>query len=570
MLLELRVRDLGVVEDVTVPFARGMTALTGETGAGKTLLVEALAAVVGGRIGASAVRSGAQEAVIEARFEGSPEAMDGGEPERSIDEAEGARRGEETAETVLARSLPREGRTRCWIDGRMSTVAALAEVGAAYVDIHGQHEQQSLLRPAGQRRALDAFGRLNDRPVQEGRRRLRAIEREIAELGGSPSERAQQLDLLQFQVEEITNAAIQGPDEDERLRGEEEVLANLEAHREALREALALLGGGHLPDEGAEGTGAVERVGEAAAALGNRDRFSAWRSRLDGVVAELDDLATDLRTALESWDLNPARLAEVQARRKVLADLRRKHGGDLGDVLAFATAAEQRMAELRDVEDRLEALAARRDQEENELRRQERELREARASAAARLASSVDQRLHGLAMPGASLRVEVAMEAAGDDVRFQLAANPGEPPKPLSQVASGGELARCTLALRLLTPGGPPTVLFDEVDAGVGGEAALALAAALRELGETRQVLVVTHLPQVAAFADHHVVVAKSLSEGRTVTECSPVSGADRVVELARMLSGHPESATARAHATELLDLGRRSTPSTSAGSLRR
>ncbi len=570
MLLELRVRDLGVVEDVTVEFAPGMTALTGETGAGKTLLVEALAAVVGGRAGGSAVRSGAPEAMIEARFERYADGPDGGSIRGSTDPAGCPPMVEAPVETVLARSLPREGRTRCWVDGRMSTVAALAEEGAAYVDIHGQHEQQSLLRPAGQRRALDAFGKLDDRPVQEGRRRVRAIEREIALVGGTPSERVQQLDLLRFQVEEITSAAIEGPDEDERLRGEEEVLANLEAHREALREALAQLGGGHLPDEGAEGTGALERIGKAASALGDRDGFSAWRVRLDGVVAELDDVATDLRTALETWDRDPRRLEEVQARRRVLADLRRKHGGDLGDVLAFAASAEQRIAELSDAEGRLEALANRRDEEEAELRRQERELREARSSAALRLADAVEQHLRALAMPGASLRVEVSEEAAGDDVRFLLAANPGEPPKPLSQVASGGELARCTLALSLLTPGGPPTVLFDEVDAGVGGEAALALAAALRELGETRQVLVVTHLPQVAAFADHHVVVAKSLREGRTVTECFPVSGAERVVELARMLSGHPESATARAHATELLDLGRRSTPSTSPGSARR
>jgi len=563
VLLELRVRDLGVVEDVTVEFAPGMTALTGETGAGKTLLVEALAAVVGGRAGGSAVRAGASEALIEARFERDADGPDEGPPPGPVDDAGCGALIQAPVETVLARALPREGRTRCWIDGRMSTVAALAEDGAAYVDIHGQHEQQSLLRPAGQRRALDAFGKLDDRPVQEGRRRVRAIEREIALVGGTPSERAQQLDLLRFQVEEITGAAIEGPDEDERLRGEEEVLANLEAHQEALRDALALLGGGHLPDDGAEGTGAVERVGQAASALGDRDGFTPWRARLEGVVAELDDLATDLRTALESWDRDPRRLEEVQARRRVLADLRRKHGGDLGDVLAFASSAEQRIAELSDTEGRLQALADRRDEEEEELRRQERALREARSNTATRLAGAVDQHLHALAMPGASLRVEVSDEAAGDDVRFLLAANPGEPPKPLSQVASGGELARCTLALSLLTPGGPPTVLFDEVDAGVGGEAALALAAALRELGETRQVLVVTHLPQVAAFADHHVVVAKSLREGRTVTECFPVSGAERVVELARMLSGHPESATARAHATELLDLGRRSRAST-------
>ena len=208
MLLELRVRDLGVVEDVTVEFAPGMTALTGETGAGKTLLVEALAAVVGGRAGGSAVRSGAPEAMIEARFERYADGPDGGSIRGSTDRpvpADGRGAGRDGVGPIAA-----EGRTRCWVDGRMSTVAALAEEGAAYVDIHGQHEQQSLLRPAGQRRALDAFGKLDDRPVQEGRRRVRAIDREIALVGGTPSERVQQLDLLRFQVEEITSRGDRG------------------------------------------------------------------------------------------------------------------------------------------------------------------------------------------------------------------------------------------------------------------------------------------------------------------------------------------------------------------------
>ena len=274
----------------------------------------------------------------------------------------------------------------------------------------------------------------------------------------------------------------------------------------------------------------MERIGKAASALGDRDGFSAWRVRLDGVVAELDDVATDLRTALETWDRDPRRLEEVQARRRVLADLRRKHGGDLGDVLAFAASAEQRIAELSDAEGRLEALADRRDEEEAELRRQERELREARSSAALRLADAVGQHLRALAMPGASLRVEVSEEAAGDDVRFLLAANPGEPvPSRWPRWRRGASWPGRMLALRLVTPGGPPTMVFDEVDAGVGGEAALALAAGPPGgRRDERQVLVVTHLAQVAAVADHQVVVAKSLREGRTVTECFPVSDAER------------------------------------------
>lgn len=548
MLVELRVRDLGVVEDVTIPFAAGMTALTGETGAGKTLLVEALAAVVGGRVSPGAVRAGASAAEVEARFA----TTDTADPQDH--------------EVILARSVPVQGRTRCWVDGRMATLGALSEQGAALVELHGQHEHHSLLSPSGQRRALDEFGSLAAGAVQQARRRVRALDQEMAALGGSPEERARQVDLLGFEVAEIQAVGIEDEEEDDRLRAEEDQLADLAAHQDAVHRALALLGGGHGPASiGADGDGALDQVAAAAQALAGRDAFGTWRGRLEGVASELDDIGADLRAVLERWEDDPARLEEIQRRRRDLADLRRKYGGHLAAVLEHVAQAEQRLGELQGLESRLGELAKAREQEVAALQGAEATLRRARQEAATALGASVDRRLHTLAMPGAALSVAVGDVGAGEEVVFLLAANPGEPPKPLSQVASGGELARTTLALRLLTSGGPDTLVFDEVDAGVGGEAAVALATALGELAIRHQVLVVTHLPQVAAFADHHVVVRKVVNQGRTTTQAAVVEGEERIVEISRMLSGHPHSATARAHAAELLAKGARGSASTRA-----
>jgi DNA repair protein RecN (Recombination protein N) len=536
VLSELSVRDLGVIEDLTIAFGPGMTALTGETGAGKTLVVEALGLALGARATAGLVRAGADEAFVEARF--------------TTEEPDGA------TEVVLARALPAGGRSKAWIDGRPVPLGALGDAAKTLIDIHGQHDQQSLLSSRAQRRALDAFAGSDTRELRGARARLSDLEERIAALGGDPAQRSRELDMLRYQVAEIDQAHLDDPDEEAALSAEEDRLADLGAHREAAQQALQALDAG--PDDGAIGL-----LGAAVGAFGGRSAFGPWEARLRASGAELADVASDLRAAAETWEDDPAALAEVQARRRLLGDLRRKYGSSIADVMAFGDQARRRYSDLSGSTEEMAALEAERDEARRALREAEIRLGDRRRRAAPDLAEAAGARLATLAMQEARFAVEVHPEGLGEPVVFLLGANPGEPPQPMAQVASGGELARAMLALRLVTATGPPTMVFDEVDAGVGGAAALALGGALAEVAVGKQVLVVTHLAQVAAFADRQLAVRKVVRDHRTVTEIEALGHDERLTELSRMLSGHAESDKARAHAAELLAGARRSIEST-------
>jgi DNA repair protein RecN (Recombination protein N) len=526
VLSELRVRQLGVIEDLTIQFGPGMTALTGETGAGKTLLVEALELVLGQRAEPGLVRSGESEALVEARF---------------FDDA--------GVETVLARSVPTTGRSRAWVNGRMASLGALTEVAADLCDIHGQGDHQALLHTGPQRRALDDFGGIDAGPVDNLRHRLGSLARRLAELGGDEHERARDLDVLAHQIQEIEQAALEDLGEDERLIAEEDRLSDLAAHREHAAMALRSL------DSDGAGTGALDLLGSATAALDGRSALAGLDSRIRAVQAEVSDIASELRIVVETWDDDPGRLDAVQARRRQLADLYRKYGGDRAAALAFASAARDRLVRLDRAQEDALALEQERRSVQTELEIAEEALLDARSATAPILASAIETRLGDLAMEGSRFEIEVEPSGAGEAVTFFLGANAGESMRPLARAASGGELARTMLALRLVAPGGPQTMVFDEVDAGVGGTAALALARSLREVAERCQVLVVTHLAQVAAFASNQVSVRKIEGGGRVLTAAEAVTGADRVVEISRMLSGQPDSKRAQAHAQELLDL---------------
>jgi DNA repair protein RecN (Recombination protein N) len=536
MLTDLRVRDLGVIEDLSLTFGPGMTALTGETGAGKTLVVEALQLLLGARANPGIVRAGAAEALVEARF---------------VIDAEGEGEAEEQ-EVILVRSVPAEGRSKAWVDGRMAPVGALGEAAAGLAEIHGQHEHRALVTPGAQRNVLDAFAGTDLSVVRALHTELRALEGSLAALGGDEQQRAREADVLRYQVHEIQVARLEDPDEEAGLRAEEDRLADAGAYREAALGAAEL-----LDPAGGEG-GAAEPLGEAVASLGGRDAFEDYRARVAAAAVELADVARALRDEAEGWEDDPARLAEVQERRRLLSELRRKYGEDLGAVMAYATEAAARLGVLEDAEGEAARLTARQQELSKELGEAEAAVRAVRASAAGEFGHRVEEHLADLAMPGARLEVRLSPEGAGEPVELWLGANVGEPLQPLARAASGGELARAMLAIRLIGSGGPETMVFDEVDAGVGGAAALALGEALHEVAADRQVLVVTHLAQVASRADAQISVVKQESRGRTVTVASAVAGEERVTELSRMLSGHPGSDAARAHARELLGVGGR------------
>ncbi|MFK8023513.1 MAG: DNA repair protein RecN [Ilumatobacter sp.] len=529
MLSELHIENLGVIEHLDLVLGPGLTALTGETGAGKTMLVEAIELLVGGRADASIVRHGADEARVEGRFV----APDG-------------------AEHVLGRVIPSGGRSRAYVDGRPSTVASLSEIAGKMVDLHGQHAHQSLLSVSTQRAALDRHGDVDLSPLREARARLTEIDAALAALGGDERLRAREIDLLRFQVDELDAAGITDPDEDQLLDDEETVLADAAAHREAGLIVAESLGG----EEGAR-----DAVSAALAAIDARRPFQDVATRLHEVLAELDDLAAITRDLTDGIDESPRRLDDVRERRQLLADLRRKYGDDLEAVMAYHAETEERLRELESYEERAGALDGERSKALEMERLAAKAVGEARREASTPLAEAVQERLRELAMPHAAVAVEVGEHPGdhpGDRVRFLLAANPGAPLLPLNRVASGGELARSMLALRLVLANAGrdqsavETLVFAEVDAGIGGEAAQAVGDALSGLARHHQVLVVTHLAQVAAAADAQVHVSKTVRNGATFASATLLEADRRTEEVARMLSGSA-SEQAIAHARELL-----------------
>jgi DNA repair protein RecN (Recombination protein N) len=538
VLVELAVRDLGVIAELRLLLGGGMTVVTGETGAGKTMVVDAIELLVGGRADPMLVRTGAEEAWVEGRFvrgEGANEAADAPD------------------EVVVARAIPRSGRSRAYIDGRLATVSELAHLGALLVDLHGQHAHQSLLHSSAQRDALDRFGDIDLAPLRAARVAVHDLVDQLAGMGGDERSRARELDLVRYQVEEIDAAAITGPDEDDELEAEEDVLADAAAHREAAAAAVAALSGDG-DDATTDGVAsAAGAVGAAVGAVAGRRPFAPAEERLRALAAEVVDVAAELRAGGEAIDQDPERLERVRERRHLLRELRRKYGESLADVIAEGDRLQARLAELEDHDRR----AAELDGELARAREVEAaaaaDVAAARRAAAPELAARIQENLVDLAMPKAVVAIEVGGHDPGDDVEVQLAANPGTAPLPLAKVASGGELARTMLALRLVLTDAPPSLVFDEVDAGIGGRAALAVGRALARLGHEHQVLVVTHLPQVAAYADAQVSVAKQSDEVATVSHANLLDDGERVIELSRMLSGQPDSDAARVHAAELL-----------------
>jgi DNA repair protein RecN (Recombination protein N) len=551
LLEELRVRDLGVIDDVTVTFRPGMTALTGETGAGKTLLIEALSLLLGGRADPTMVRAGSEDATVEARFGPGPgsdesESRAATQGTLAVDESDHLDDLDGDGEVILSRTVVAGGRSKAWINGRMAPVTTLTTTGSALVELHGQHQHRSLVHSAAQRQALDEYGQIDLADLLQARARLRALTDESESLGGEVEQRAREMDVLRYQIDEIESARIEDDGEDSRLELEEDRLAEAASHREAAAAALDALA------EATVGSG-LDRLAEASGALAGRPPLSALETRVRSAMAELADVVSELRTVVETWEDDPEQLEQIRSRRQRLHELERKYGSTLGEVVAFAAGARQQLQAIEVREERARELDAEMAVAKEQLAVAETRVAAARRQAAPSLAAEIQSTLQTLAMASARFEVSVDGEGPADQVSFLLGANPGEPLLPLAKVASGGELARTMLAVRLALTGAPGVLVFDEVDAGVGGSAATAVGAALAALGRRSQVLVVTHLAQVAAQADHQLAVLKTEQDGRTVSRVAELDPEARVVELSRMLSGSPDSETARTHARELL-----------------
>ncbi|KAA6222689.1 DNA repair protein RecN [Streptomyces albofaciens JCM 4342] len=571
----MRIRSLGVIDDAVVELSPGFTAVTGETGAGKTMVVTSLGLLLGGRADPALVRIGAKSAVVEGRIAVGPAA-----PAAVRAEEAGAELDDGTL--LISRTVSAEGRSRAHVGGRSVPVGLLGELADDLVAVHGQTDQQGLLRPARQRQALDRYaGDAVSVPLAEyttAYRRLRAVAAELDELTTRARERAQEADLLRFGLEEIAAADPQ-PDEDTELAAEAERLGHAEALASAAAAAHAALAGNPEDLEAVDATTLVAGAHRALDAVRSHDpALSALTERLGEIGILMADVAGELASYADGLDADPLRLAAVEERRATLTHLTRKYGEDVAAVLAWAEEGAARLAELDGDDDRIGELTAERDELRAELGRLAQALTDAREASAKRFADAVTAELAELAMPHARVSVRITQTETGEDdgievggrtvafgptgadeVELLLAPHPGTPPRPIAKGASGGELSRVMLAVEVVFAGSDPvpTYLFDEVDAGVGGKAAVEVGRRLARLARSAQVVVVTHLPQVAAFADRQLLVEKTHDGSVTRSGVTVLEGEERVRELSRMLAGQEDSETARAHAEELLETAR-------------
>ena len=563
MIEEMRLRDLGVIADATLPIGRGFTAITGETGAGKTMVVTGLGLLLGQRADSGAVRSGAAQAAVEGVWlvpEDGPVAARVREAGGDVEPL-----GDGAAELYLGRTVSSEGRGRATVGGRTAPAGVLADLADDLVVVHGQSDQLRLRSASAQRDALDRFGGDAVTAARAAYRSAwdtwRELDAELTTLTADRDGRAREAEELRAAITEIEAAApIAGEEEDLARRAER--LANAEELRIAAVSAHAVLSS---DDDGPD---VVVLLAEARRALERVASSDAELASIGEQIADLGYRATDIAVALSGYlaDLDesgPHELAAVDERRGVLAALARAHGS-VDAAIALLETGSARLLELDDDGDRVERLGVQRDAAAADLDAATEALTAARLEAAARLGAAVTEELHALALPDAKLTVEVTPSSTPgahgrDDVAILLAPHPGADPRPVSRGASGGELSRVMLAIEVVIAGVDPvpTFVFDEVDAGIGGAAAIEVGRRLARLAESSQVIAVTHLAQVAAFAGNHLTVVKGNDGAVTASSVRRLEGAEREAEMARLLSGLSDSDAALTHARELLETGR-------------
>ncbi|GAA3727019.1 DNA repair protein RecN [Salinactinospora qingdaonensis] len=560
MLEEVRIQGLGVIDDAVLELSPGLTVVTGETGAGKTMVVTGLGLLFGGRSDPQRVRPGASRAMVEGRLTVAPDSR----AAKRVTDAGG-----ELDEDVLIlnRTVSAEGRSRATLGGRSAPVSTLAYLADDLVAVHGQSDQHRLLRADRQRAALDRYAGEELSKVagaySAAYRRYQEVSELLEELTTRARERSQEAELLRLGLEEIAEVApVAG--EDAELLEEENRLSHADALRVAATSAHEALTGDPAASEAtADVVGLLASARQALTAVREHDaQLAAVADRLDEASYVITDAATEIASYAESVEADPARLAAVQQRRSQLTQLCRKYGETAADVLAWSENATKRLTELEGDDERIEQLQEEQAQLHAQMTESADQLTQIRTETAQRFGTAVTEELTALAMPHARVSVNVTTgeqfgQHGRDDIEILLAPHPSAPPLPLNKGASGGELSRVMLAIEVVFAGADPvpTFVFDEVDAGVGGKAAVEIGRRLSRLARNAQVLVVTHLPQVAAFADAHLVVEKS-SEGMvTASGVNLLDRSGRVRELSRMLAGLEDSELGRAHAEELLTL---------------
>jgi DNA repair protein RecN (Recombination protein N) len=558
MLTELRIKNFAIIESLSLPLAAGFNVLSGETGAGKSIIVDALGLLLGERANSDMIRTGTDKATVEGTFEiGRDATVATMLDERGIEVDEGI--------VVLKREISSSGRGRAWINGGSVTAAVLADVGRLLVNLHGQHEAQTLIDQDSQRRILDAFAGASDAATQvkAAHDELSLVRRTIADLSKRRGEAEKRADYLRHVVREIGDAKVT-VGEDERLEDEARRLEHADELRHLTESATAAIGGddNSLVDQ-------LTAVGKTIAAIQKIDSSLERLSELyDAAFYNVEEIGRELEAYLGSIELDPARLEAVRRRRDLLFLLTKKYGPTLADVIE---AGERAKAELDLAESGgldIGVLEKRRAEAEKKLATAAASLTKLRADGARKLASAVDAVLPDLGMTDGRFSLDLAkndeiLATGAESVVFKVSLNVGHEARPLARVASGGELSRVMLALKTILArlDGVPTLVFDEVDAGIGGRVGLQIGETMRRVAGSHQVFAISHLPQIAARAHHHIVVSKSPRGGVTTADITVVNGDDRVLEVARMLGGDPESDVSRAHARELIEGAKPSEP---------
>ncbi len=549
MLSSLQIENVAVIQKAEVHFEPGLNVLTGETGAGKSILIDSINAILGNRTSKDLVRTGAAKAVIRAAFEQVPPAV--------LDKLEQS--GYERSEALLlSREITAEGKSSCRINGMPATAAVLRELCGGLININGQHDSVGLLNPAHHLGILDDYAQ-NRTIFQEYYalyRELVRVKRELDALITDEAEKQRKIDLLQYQVQEIEDAALTAGEE-QTLENRRKVLSNASAIRDRLAQSYALLSGSD------DAAGAVDLLGEASNAVDAAAQLDPALTAAAGQLLDLyynaKDVAADLIGRLDAYDTNDAELDEVEQRLDLLYRLKRKYGSTVEDVIAFGQHAREELDNIQHSQQRYDALQAEKLRLYAKAREKAEALTQTRLKAFEELNTRISGTLDFLNMPGVRMTLRHTrgpLASHGQDsVEFYISTNPGEAPKPLAKIASGGELSRITLAIKnaMADKDAVPTVIYDEIDSGVSGKAAGRIGEVLRQSAQGHQILCITHTAQIAALADCHLLIQKNVSNERTYTEIHPLDENGRVEALARLISGDHVTELSRANAREML-----------------
>jgi DNA repair protein RecN (Recombination protein N) len=549
MLSSLQIENVAVIQKAEVHFEPGLNVLTGETGAGKSILIDSINAILGNRTSKDLVRTGAAKAVIRAAFEQVPPAV--------LDKLEQS--GYERSEALLlSREITAEGKSSCRINGMPATAAVLRELCGGLININGQHDSVGLLNPAHHLGILDDYAQ-NRTVFQEYYtlyRELVRVKRELDALITDEAEKQRKIDLLQYQVQEIEDAALTAGEE-QTLESRRKVLANASAIRDRLAQSYALLSGSD------DAAGAVDLLGEASNAVDAAAQLDPALTAAAGQLLDLyynaKDVAADLIGRLDAYDTNDAELDEVEQRLDLLYRLKRKYGSTVEDVITFGQKARQELDNIQHSQQRHDALQAEKLRLYAKAREKAEALTQTRLKAFEELNARISGTLDFLNMPGVRMTLRHTrgpLASHGQDsIEFYISTNPGEAPKPLAKIASGGELSRITLAIKnaMADKDAVPTVIYDEIDSGVSGKAAGRIGEVLRQSAQGHQILCITHTAQIAALADCHLLIQKNVSNERTYTEIHPLDENGRVEALARLISGDHVTELSRANAREML-----------------